>query len=57
MRGCDLLIDEVKRVAASGHFFREAHTLAPYEAAFYRAAAVGLVQFRALNRRRSTLCN
>jgi trimethylamine--corrinoid protein Co-methyltransferase len=36
MRGCDLLVDELKRVAAGGHFFREAHTPAPYEGAFYR---------------------
>jgi trimethylamine--corrinoid protein Co-methyltransferase len=32
----DLAVDAIKGVAAGGHFFGEAHTLARYEAAFYR---------------------
>jgi trimethylamine--corrinoid protein Co-methyltransferase len=32
----DLAVDAIKGVAAGGHFFGEAHTLARYESAFYR---------------------
>ena len=32
----DLAVDAIKGVAAGGHFFGEAHTLARYERAFYR---------------------
>src|SRR5450631_342950 len=32
----DLAVDAIKDVAAGGHFFSEAHTLARYESAFYR---------------------
>ncbi len=32
----DLAVDAIKAVAAGGHFFGEAHTLARYERAFYR---------------------
>jgi trimethylamine--corrinoid protein Co-methyltransferase len=32
----DLAVDAIKGVAAGGHFFGAAHTLARYEAAFYR---------------------
>jgi trimethylamine--corrinoid protein Co-methyltransferase len=32
----DLAVDAIKGVAAGGHFFGEPHTLARYEAAFYR---------------------
>jgi trimethylamine--corrinoid protein Co-methyltransferase len=32
----DLAVEAIKAVAAGGHFFGEAHTLARYESAFYR---------------------
>ena len=32
----DLAVDAIKAVAAGGHFFGEAHTLARYQTAFYR---------------------
>jgi trimethylamine--corrinoid protein Co-methyltransferase len=32
----DLAVDAIKGIAAGGHFFGSTHTLARYEAAFYR---------------------
>src|ERR1700680_1179309 len=32
----DLAVEAIKAVAAGGHFFGEAHTLARYQTAFYR---------------------
>ena len=48
----DLAVDAIKGIAAGGHFFGSAHTLARYEIGVLPATAVGLVELRELARRR-----
>ena len=49
----DLAVDAIKDIAAGGHFFGSAHTLARYETAFYRPLLSDWSNFENWTRRRA----